>query len=85
MRTEILPLRRLGLVDDDGPLAHGEPTWLGSQELVARVGDTVWLDGVRWVSQRPAPYLLEQVETLRTGCADDESSSVRRAFQKARS
>jgi hypothetical protein len=41
--------------------------------LVAREGDAVWLDRVRWVPQREAPYLLEQVETLRTGRADDES------------
>jgi hypothetical protein len=53
--------------------------------LVAREGDAVWLDRVRWVPQREAPYLLEQVENLQTGRADDESSSVRGTFPKAQS
>jgi hypothetical protein len=78
----VLDIRRFGsLVLRQAVLENSGQT----PGLVAREGDAVWLDRVRWVPQREAPYLLEQVETLRTGRADDESSSVRGTFQKAQS
>jgi hypothetical protein len=43
--------------------------------LLARDGNTVWLDGVRWLPDRDAPYILEQIDRVRTARTDFADAS----------